>query len=58
MGNWKLCNFYYLKKTSCSKFIFSPDDPLMSEIASEYSQNPELFKKNARTWTEKYCENF
>ena len=27
----------------------------MPEIASEYSQNLENFKKNARQWTEKYA---
>ena len=39
-----------------SDFFFMIDDPLMSEIASEYSQNPELFKKNAAEYTEKYAK--
>jgi len=34
----------------------NPDDPLMSEIASEYSQNHELFKKNAAEYTKKYAK--
>jgi len=34
----------------------NPDDPLMADIASEFSMNPKLFKKKAREWTNLYAK--
>ena len=33
----------------------NPEDPLVDYIANEMKQNPELFIKNAKTFTEKYA---
>ena len=34
----------------------NPDDPLMAEIASEFSMNPTLFEKKAREWTSRFAK--
>lgn len=34
----------------------NPHDPLMSEIAAEYIQFPDLFKKKAKEWTKKHAQ--
>lgn len=33
----------------------NPDDPLVDSIATEMKQNPEMFIKNAKIFTEKYA---
>jgi ubiquitin-conjugating enzyme E2 T len=34
----------------------NPDDPLMVEIANEFTVNPLLFKQKAKQWTEEYAK--
>jgi len=34
----------------------NPDDPLMPDIANEYTNNIELFNTNARSWTKIYAQ--
>ncbi|KAK2181932.1 hypothetical protein NP493_376g03021 [Ridgeia piscesae] len=33
----------------------NPDDPLMTDIATEFQSNRQLFEKHAREWTDKYA---
>ena len=33
----------------------NPDDPLMPDIAKEYSENRGLYEDNAKTWTQVYA---
>jgi len=34
----------------------NPDDPLMADIASEFTMNPTLFEKKAREWTSRFAK--
>ena len=38
-----------------TKIIIS-DDPLMVDIANEFTVNPLLFKQKAKQWTEEYAK--
>ena len=42
-------------KNMLTKIIIS-DDPLMVEIANEFTVNPLLFKQKAKQWTEEYAK--
>ena len=33
----------------------NPDDPLMPDIAKEYTENKKLYEENAKTWTQVYA---
>ena len=57
-GNWKP-NLNLSVVLNSIRLLLShpnPDDPLMADIASEYSVKRPLFEQKARDWTYKYAK--